>query len=202
MLSLVVLVGLVGGIVFGAKALIGLVNPADEDYTGQGTGSVQVRVAEGDTLSDIGRTLVDADVIASVGPFVTAAETQPAATGIQPGVYGMRSQMSGAAALDLLLDPATRLFSRVTIPEGFTVTRVLERLAEETDTPIEELNAAAVDPAAHRAARRTPTGCSRAGCSRRPTSSSRRRRRRRCSRRWSPGPCRRSTPSACPRTSG
>ncbi len=147
-LSLVVLAALVGGIVLGGRALIDLVNPADEDYTGQGTGSVQVRVSDGDTLSDIGRTLAEADVIASVGPFVTAAEAQPAAMGIQPGVYGMRQQMSGAAALDLLLDPATRLFSRVTIPEGFTVTRVLERLAEGTDTPIEQLNAAAVDPAA------------------------------------------------------
>jgi UPF0755 protein len=138
----------VAGIVFGGKALIDLVNPADEDYTGQGTGSVQVRVAEGDTLSDIGSTLVEADVIASVGPFVDAAESRPAATGIQPGLYGMRLQMSGAAALDLLLDPATRLFSRVTIPEGFTVADVLDRLAAETETPIEELQAAAADPAA------------------------------------------------------
>ncbi|WP_029430441.1 endolytic transglycosylase MltG [Blastococcus sp. URHD0036] len=147
-LSLVVLAALVAGIVFGGKALIDLVNPADEDYTGQGTGSVDIRVEEGDTLSDIGSTLVEADVIASVGPFVDAAETRPAATGIQPGVYGMRQQMSGAAALDLLLDPATRLFSRVTIPEGFTVARVLQRLAEETETPIEELNAVAADPVA------------------------------------------------------
>ncbi len=147
-LSLVVLAGLVAGIVFGGKALLGLINPADEDFTGQGSGSVQVRVAEGDTLSDIGRTLADADVIASVGPFVDAAEGVPAAMGIQPGVYGMRQQMSGAAALDLLLDPATRLFSRVTIPEGFTVQRVLERLAQETETPIEELTAVAADPGA------------------------------------------------------
>ncbi|MGY1746036.1 endolytic transglycosylase MltG [Blastococcus sp. SYSU D00695] len=147
-LSLVVLAGLVAGIVFGGKALIGLVNPADEDYTGAGTGSVEVRISDGDTLSDIGRTLADADVIASVGPFVAAAESEPAAMGIQPGVYGMRQQMSGAAALDLLLDPASRLFSRVTIPEGFTVARVLERLAEETETPVEELYAAAVDPVA------------------------------------------------------
>ncbi|MGY1742830.1 MULTISPECIES: endolytic transglycosylase MltG [unclassified Blastococcus] len=147
-LSFLVLAGLVAGIVFGGKALIGLINPADEDYTGQGTGSVQVRVEDGATLSDIGRALVEADVIASVGPFVTAAEATPAAMGIQPGVYGMRSQMSGQAALDLLLDPASRLFSRVTIPEGYTVQRVLERLAEETDTPIEELTRVAANPAA------------------------------------------------------
>ncbi|SEO95528.1 endolytic transglycosylase MltG [Trujillonella endophytica] len=148
LVSLVVLAAVVAGIVVGGKALLDLINPADEDYSGQGTGSVQVRIADGDTLSDIGRTLAEADVIASVGPFVTAAEAVPAAMGIQPGVYGMRLQMSGAAALDLLLDPASRLFSRVTIPEGFTVQRVLERLAQETDTPAEELFSASTDVAA------------------------------------------------------
>ncbi|MGK5171887.1 endolytic transglycosylase MltG [Geodermatophilus sp. CPCC 205761] len=147
-LSLVVLVGLVAGIVFGGKALIDLVNPPSQDFAGQGSGSVEVRIAVGDTLSDIARSLVDAGVIASVGPFVDAAETEPAARGIQPGVYAMRSEMSGQAALDLLLDPATRLFSRVTVPEGFTVQQILQRLSEGTQTPVEELQAAAGDHAA------------------------------------------------------
>ncbi|RFU22749.1 endolytic transglycosylase MltG [Geodermatophilus marinus] len=147
-LSLAVLVALVGGIVVGGRALIGLVNPAAEDYTGQGTGEVQVRVAVGDTLSDIGRSLVDAGVIASVSPFVAAAEANPAATGIQPGVYALREEMSGQAALDLLLDPSSRLFARVTVPEGFTVEQTLQRLAEATERPVEEFRAAAADPAA------------------------------------------------------
>jgi UPF0755 protein len=148
LLSLLVLAGLVVGIFYGGKALIGLVNPGGEDYTGQGTGTVDVRVSSGDTLSDIARTLVAEDVIASPGPFVDAAETEPAATGIQPGVYELRSQMSGQAALDLLLDPASRMVSRVTIPEGFTVRAVLDRLAETTGRPVAELEAAVADPAA------------------------------------------------------
>ncbi|MBB3081940.1 endolytic transglycosylase MltG [Geodermatophilus sabuli] len=146
--SLVVLAGLVAGIVVGGKALINLVNPPSEDYVGQGSGEVQVRIAVGDTLSDIARTLVSEGVIASVEPFVDAAEVQPAATGIQPGVYAMRQEMSGQAALDRLLDPATRLFARVTIPEGFTVQQILQRLSEGTQKPVEELEAAAADTAA------------------------------------------------------
>ncbi|GAB3193228.1 hypothetical protein GCM10027261_07700 [Geodermatophilus arenarius] len=147
-LALLVLAGLVAGIVFGGRALIGLVNPEAEDYAGAGTGSVEVRVGEGDTLSDIARTLVDADVIASSEPFVDAAEANAAATGIQPGVYELRSQMSGQAALDLLLDPAARQVSRVTVPEGSTLAGTLQRISEATGTPIEELQAAAADPAA------------------------------------------------------
>jgi uncharacterized YceG family protein len=146
--SLLVLGGLVVGIVIGGQKLLELINPASRDYTGQGTGEVSVRVQDGDTLSDIARTLVTADVIASVGPFVDAAEADEAAVGIQPGVYGMRQQMSGQAALDLLLDPVARLMTRVTVPEGRTVTQALARIAEETKTPVEEWTAAAADPAA------------------------------------------------------
>jgi len=143
LLSLLVLGGLVAGIFFGVQALLGLMS--SEDYTGPGAGDVQVRVQEGDTLSDIARTLVDEDVIASTGPFVDAAEGRPEATGIQPGVYGLRSQMSGAAALDMLLGEGSRVLSKVTVPEGLTVAQILERIASETGKPIEELQAAAAD---------------------------------------------------------
>ena len=148
LVSLLVLAGLVFGIVVGGQKLLELINPASRDYVGQGTGEVQIRVQDGDTLSDIARTLVEADVVASIGPFVDAAEANAAAVGIQPGVYGMRLQMSGQAALDLLLDPAARLLSRATLPEGLTVQRTLARLAEQTGRPVEEWQAAAADPAA------------------------------------------------------
>ena len=147
-LALLVLSAIVVGIVLGGQRLLGLLDPTARDYDGAGTGSVDVRVEQGDTLSDIARTLEEADVIASTAPFVAAAQDNPDATGIQPGVYGLRLQMSGAAALELLLDPASRQVSRVTVPEGLTVEATLARIAEDTGIPIEELEAAAGDPAA------------------------------------------------------
>ncbi|MGY1603607.1 endolytic transglycosylase MltG [Geodermatophilus sp. SYSU D00815] len=146
LVALLVLCALGAGIFLGGQKLLGLF--VAEDYPGQGTGSVDIRVQDGDTLSDIGRTLVDADVIASVGPFVDAAETEPAAMGITAGVYRMRLQMSGAAALDLLLDPASRQVSRVTVPEGLRASTTLERTAEATGIPLADFQAAAADPAA------------------------------------------------------
>jgi UPF0755 protein len=79
---------------------------------------------------------------------VDAAEANSASTGIQPGTYSLRSEMSGQAALDLLLDPASRMLSRVTVPEGLTVDATLQRIADETGVPIEQLQAAADQPAA------------------------------------------------------
>ena len=148
LLSLVVLAGIVAGIVLGGQRLLAMIDPNSRDYSGQGSGSVQIRVHDGDTLSDIARTLVADGVIASVRPFVTAAEAHPDATGIQPGVYGLHEQMSGKAALDMLLDPKARLLSRVTVPEGLTVTATLARIAKDTNTPIADLKAAAASPAA------------------------------------------------------
>ena len=172
LVSLLVLAGLVVGIVVGGQKLLTLINPASRDYTGQGTGQVQIRVQDGDTLSDIARTLVKADVIASVGPFVNAAEADADAVGIQPGVYGMRLQMSGQAALDLMLDPTARLLSRVTVPEGLTVAadagpagRGDRQAGRGADRPR--------PPTPRRwACPPTPTGRSRASSSRRPTTSS------------------------------
>ncbi len=147
-LVVLLLAGVVAGVLFGGKTLLGILNPTAEDFSGQGTGSVAVKVEEGDTLSAIATRLVDAGVIASAEPFVDAAEGNTAATGIQPGTYALRERMSGQAALDLMLDPAALQVSRVTIPEGMTVAATLERISQDTGVPLAELQAAAEDPAA------------------------------------------------------
>jgi UPF0755 protein len=147
-LSLLVLAAVLGAIVFGGQALWRTINPVADDYPGTGSGSVDVRISDGDSLRTIAGTLVDADVIASSGPFLTAAKAHPQATSIQPGIYRMNQQMSGAAALDLLLHPDTRQLSRVTIPEGMTVAQVLQRLSDDTGIPLADLQAAAADTAA------------------------------------------------------
>jgi UPF0755 protein len=143
---LVLLAGLVGGVVVGGQKIWGMFSA--QDYTGAGTGSVRIRVHDGDTLTDIGQTLVDDGVIASVRPFVKAAEAEPQATAITPGMYGLRHHMSGKAALDLLLQPSSRLMSRVTVPEGMTVKATLERLAQGTGVTAAQLQAVAAKPAA------------------------------------------------------
>jgi UPF0755 protein len=147
-LSLVVLAALVVGIVVGGKLLYRTVNPLAEDYSGTGTGTVDVRIDEGDSLRTIAGHLVTAGVIASAEPFEDAAGANPAATGIQPGVYTLKQEMSGESALDLLLDPASRQVTKVTVPEGLTAEQVLQRVSDQTGMPLEELTAAAGDPAA------------------------------------------------------
>ncbi|MEO5873380.1 MAG: endolytic transglycosylase MltG, partial [Streptosporangiaceae bacterium] len=89
---------------FGYSKLKDYMQPGD--YTGQGTGSVTIEVADGDFTTKVGQTLQKADVVKTVKAFTQAAGTRLA--GLQPGFYRMRRQMSSASAVSLLLDPAAK----------------------------------------------------------------------------------------------
>lgn len=104
-----------------------------EDFDGPGRGKVVITVAEGDTASDIGRTLEDAGVVASVEAFVNAANTNSESRGIQVGSYQMKLEMSAEDAVLLLVDPGkNRIRNQITIPEGFSVEQIVERVVSET----------------------------------------------------------------------
>lgn len=103
------------------------------DYEGPGRGTVMIEVQEGDTAGDIARTLYAKDVVASVEAFTDAAMQNPESTGIQVGFYELKKQMAAADALEVLIDPDNLIQSALTIPEGWRVSQIVERLAAETD---------------------------------------------------------------------
>jgi UPF0755 protein len=106
---------------------------APEDYDGQGNGSVTIEIHPGDSLSTIGDTLAQADVVASAEAFTDAASGNPDALSIQDGFYQMRLKMSADAALTLLLSGKNRAETQLTVPEGLTVEQIADRIGEETD---------------------------------------------------------------------
>jgi UPF0755 protein len=104
-----------------------------EDFDGPGHGKVVITVAEGDSATDIGRTLEEAGVVGSVEAFVDAANANSESRGIQVGSYQMKLEMSAEDAVLLLVDPGkNRIRNQVTIPEGFTVEQIVERVVAET----------------------------------------------------------------------
>lgn len=115
------------------------------DFAGAGSGEVLVVVNPGDTASDIAATMVSQGVVKSEKAFANAAKDDPRSVGIQPGTYKLRKEMSGAAALTLMLDPAARVFNRLTVPEGLTVKETLALIASKTDFTPAQLAAAAKD---------------------------------------------------------
>ena len=118
------------------------------DYSGDGHGSVVVTLKKG-SLTQIGETLRQADVVKSVTAFTDATAKEARSAGIQPGAYTMHLQMSGASALKLLLDPSSRVNSpTVTIIEGLRAEEILAAIAKQTDLTPKALKAAYDDTAA------------------------------------------------------
>lgn len=140
-----------------------------DDFVGGGSGSVVVRVEQGDSTSAIAQTLVDRGVVKSRAAFLDAAADEDAIARVQPGFYELRSEMSGSSAAGAMVDPEHRVgfldvrggvqVDDTRAPDGTVSPGVLSQissatcLARDTDEPrcttAEDLRAAmaAADPA-------------------------------------------------------
>jgi UPF0755 protein len=113
------------------------------DYPGPGKGKVTFQVKDGDTVGAIGRNLKTKGVVESVDAFMDAAGTS---TGIQVGYYQLKKEMKASDAFDILSNPANIIKNTVTIPEGFQVKQIVERLAASTDYPAKAFEKVLDDP--------------------------------------------------------
>ncbi len=118
------------------------------DYVGDGHGTVTVQIRAGDSVTAVGQTLEKSDVVRSAAAFVEVAGQDPEGANLQPGTYRLRLQMSAVSALNLLLDPAARITSRVLIPEGLRSDEVVKMLAAKTKIPVKQLEAVLAAPSA------------------------------------------------------
>jgi UPF0755 protein len=94
------------------------------DFSGQGSGEVQVEIPDGSTLTSMGNILKKAGVVKSVDAFTTAAGKNPKGSTIQGGVYILHKQMSAAAAVTMMLNPKAQ--SVLIIAEGMRDTQIYQ----------------------------------------------------------------------------
>jgi UPF0755 protein len=90
---------------------------APSDFVGEGKEDIVIQVHEGDSGSVIAQDLVDRNVIADVGMFISAASANPKLAAIQPGYYKLRTEIPAATAVAKLVDPESRV-GKLVIPEG------------------------------------------------------------------------------------
>ena len=124
--------GVAGSYIFGVQPLIKrLTEP--KDYTGSGTGEIEVQIPEGASGRAIAVLLAKDGVVKTEVAFLDAAKKDVRAKSVQPGTYAMRKQMSGSSALAQLLDPKNQLTLSVTIPEGTRVAVALPLIAKKLE---------------------------------------------------------------------
>jgi UPF0755 protein len=144
-LMVFILLGVLGvGGYLGYSKIKGFFTAAD--YDGPGTDPVQVSIAKDASLTEIGNTLVDADVVKSTAAFTQAADENPKGKNIQSGTYNMRKQMAAEQAVTLMLDPKSRVVSGITITPGTTARQAFELLSKGTGIPLADFQAAARKP--------------------------------------------------------
>jgi UPF0755 protein len=132
-----------GSYVFGLAPLIKrLTEP--KDYTGAGIGKPEnVQIPDGASGRAIAVLLTKEGVVKTEVAFLDAVKKDSRAKSVQPGTYAMRKQMSGAAALSVLLDPKSRLTRTVTIPEGTRVAEALPLIAKKLALKLPDVRKAA-----------------------------------------------------------
>ena len=145
---LLVVLAVPAGLFLGGRAVLDRLGGGPADYAGNGTGTAVIQVKPGDSLTRVGQTLEAAGVVKSAEAFTHAASGDRRATGLQPGYYRLHQRMSGSAALALLLQPSSRVSTRVTVPEGSTETQVLHLYADHTPLDLAALRAAVRAPKA------------------------------------------------------
>lgn len=95
-------------------------------------------VEEGDTLASVADKLEEAGVISS--PTLFKLQARDTATEIKPGEYRFEP---GDDILSALASGDSISSSAVTIPEGLTLEQTVQRVAEQSGVPAEELETAA-----------------------------------------------------------
>ena len=114
-----------------------------DDWRGVGAGKVEVKVAKGDTVAKIGRTLVAAGSVRTVKAFIRAAEDEPElGRRIQPGVYAMRERMSALSALKRFFESDARIEMVVRVREARRASSVIASIAEQTGISQSKVEAA------------------------------------------------------------
>ncbi|GAA2103108.1 endolytic transglycosylase MltG [Streptomyces albiaxialis] len=103
------------------------------DYSGSGSGEVQVDIPDGASISDMGAVLKREGVIKSSGAFVEASNSNKKAQSIQAGTYTLRKEMSASSAVDMMLDPASQ--NGLIVAEGWRAKKVYEEIDKKLDAP-------------------------------------------------------------------
>jgi UPF0755 protein len=142
-----VLVVLAGGGV-GAYVVYTKYAAAHGNYTGSGSGSVLIQVKSGQFAEELAPELVKAGVIKSARPFISAAEASGKTNDLEPGYFRLHKQMNAALAWALLINPSSRVQTKVTVPDGLRVSKILPILAKDTGIPLAQFTSALADPSA------------------------------------------------------
>ena len=137
-LILVVVIGVLG-LTFRSQVRAGFEALIGSDFSGPGSGSVELTIAKGDSGELVARELVKLGVVKNFN--FTYKEMIRRNQGFFPGTFQLLKQMKTSDALDRLEDSKFLVVSHVTIREGLRVGQVFKALSSATGLPVKDFEA-------------------------------------------------------------
>jgi UPF0755 protein len=155
-IAFAVVVLLLGGIAGGGVALWNTYGDRIQAFLGNGepldyeaglaTGEARVTIVSGDTGESVSPKMFEAGVTKASNSLYKYMVDNAVGFTFQPGVYKLQQQMTSAAVLEALRNPANRLDYSVQLREGLTLKQSLELISEQLSIPRADLDAAVADP--------------------------------------------------------
>ena len=130
------------------RSFMGWEEPKDFEE-GLANGEAVITIADGDVGADVSVTLFEAGVTKTSDAFYDYLIANSPDHVFHPGVYQLQLQMTSAAALEALDDPANKLEKTAQLREGLTVETSLPLLVDATDIPLEDFETAVADPSVY-----------------------------------------------------
>lgn len=134
----------VTGYVFRAQIRATIDTISGVDYQGNGSGSVKLEIAAGDSGEQVAQKLVDLGVTKDFSyTYKRIIALNPK---FIPGIFTLHLKMSANSALAMIADPSSRLVNRVTVKEGLRISTVLKVLSEASGIQRADFDSAVLDP--------------------------------------------------------
>jgi len=157
--ALAIVAVVVGGVAAGGAALwktygtrvqafLGGGEAGDYD-AGMATGEARITIVSGDTGQSVSPKLFEAGVTKTSDALYKYMVKNAVAFTFQPGVYKLQQQMTSAAVIEALRDPASRLDNSVQLREGLTVAQSIQEISDQLKMPLADLQAATKDPSVY-----------------------------------------------------
>jgi len=101
-----------------------------ESAVAVGNEVVEIEINSGASITEIGATLKDARVLATVEEFIQAAADIPQSNQIGPGRYLIQQGITASQVVLALLNPESRIGVKIVIPEGARSSQVATAIAD------------------------------------------------------------------------
>ncbi len=130
------------------RAVLGWEEPS-EYAADEANGEATVTISSGDAGPQVSQKMYDAGVTRTPDSLYDYMIENSVVFTFQPGVFQLQKQMTSAAALAALEDPANRMENSAQLREGLTQEQTLTAISEQMQLPLADLEAAAADPSVY-----------------------------------------------------